>query len=58
MEGAVMNTTTTLDIADLPKDYHGLVMNFMPKAIHDKVDYQNTMEIIDALVGHKLTDDQ
>ena len=58
MEGAVMNTTTTLVFADMPKDYQGLVMNFMPKAIHDKVDYENTVEIIDALVGHELTDEQ
>ena len=38
---------------------HGLVLiKFMPKAIHDKIDYENTMEVIDALAGHKLTDQQ
>lgn len=58
MEGAVMNTTATLVFADMPKDYQGLAVNFMPKAIHDKVDYDNTMEIIDALVGHQLTGEQ
>ena len=54
-EGAVMKTTTTLEFADMPKDYQGLVMNFMPKAIHDKIDYENTMEVIDALAGYELT---
>jgi HTH-type transcriptional regulator/antitoxin HigA len=58
MEGAAMNTTTTLIFAEMPKDYPGLVMNFMPKAIHDNVDYENTLEVIDTLVGHELTDEQ
>ena len=53
-----MNTTTTLIFAEMPKDYPGLVMNFMPKAIHDNVDYENTLEVIDTLVGHELTDEQ
>jgi HTH-type transcriptional regulator / antitoxin HigA len=30
----------------------------MPRVINDKVDYQNTVAIIDALAGHKLTKDQ
>ena len=53
-----MNTASRLNFAGMPKDYHGLVMTFMPKAIHDNVDYENTMEVIDALAGHKLTDEQ
>lgn len=53
-----MNVTTTLVFAELPKDYQGLVLMFMPKAIHDQIDYANTMEVIDALAGHKLTDEQ
>ncbi len=53
-----MNTTNAMAFTDMPKDYHGLVLMFMPKAIHDKIDYENTMEVIDALAGHKLADAQ
>ena len=49
---------TAMDFEKMPKDYQGLVMMFMPKAIHDKIDYDNTVEIIDGLVGHELSDDQ
>jgi HTH-type transcriptional regulator/antitoxin HigA len=53
-----MKTVSKLVYADMPKDYHGLVMMFMPRAVHDKIDYENTMEVINALAGHKLTDAQ
>ena len=53
-----MNTKATTTFADLPKDYGALVMMFMPRAIHDEVDYENTVEVIDALAGHDLTDGQ
>ena len=44
--------------ADLPRDYNSLVAVFPPRTIHDEVDLANTMELIDALAGHKLSDDQ
>jgi len=44
--------------ADLPKNYRGLVAILPPRTIHDAVDLANTMELIDALAGHALTDDQ
>jgi HTH-type transcriptional regulator/antitoxin HigA len=50
--------TATLDFKKMPTTYQGLVMMFMPKAIHDEIDYENTVEVIDALVGHALSDEQ
>ena len=45
-------------LARLPSDYAGLVAMFPPRPIHDGVDYANTMEIVMAMAGHKLTRDQ
>ncbi len=53
-----MKTKTKMTFSQMPKNYHGLVLKFMPKAIHDKIDYDNTMEVIDTLAGHDLTDEQ
>jgi HTH-type transcriptional regulator/antitoxin HigA len=53
-----MKTAAVLQFKKMPKDYHGLVMMFMPKAIHDEIDYENTVEVIDALVGNMLSDEQ
>jgi HTH-type transcriptional regulator / antitoxin HigA len=53
-----MKTKSGMMFKNLPKDYAGLVMMFMPRAIHDQVDYDNTIEVIDLLAGHDLTDDQ
>jgi len=53
-----MKTAPALAFKTMPKDYHGLVMMFMPKAIHDQVDYDNTLEVINALAGHNLSDQQ
>jgi HTH-type transcriptional regulator/antitoxin HigA len=50
--------TTTLTFARLPKTYSGLVALHMPRPIHDKVAYDNAVEIIHALAGHKLNHDQ
>jgi HTH-type transcriptional regulator/antitoxin HigA len=58
MEGAAMKTSTVMDFEKMPKDYKGLVMMFMPKAIHDEIDYENTVEVIDGLVGHELSGEQ
>ena len=53
-----MKTTNAMTFKNMPKDYQGLVMMFMPKAIHDQIDYENTVEVIDALAGHELSDEQ
>jgi antitoxin component HigA of HigAB toxin-antitoxin module len=42
----------------LPKTYSGLVALHLPRPIHDKVAYDNAVEVIHALAGHKLNHDQ
>ena len=49
---------TQIELSHLPTTYSELVAFHLPRPIHDKVSYQNTVEIIDALAGHKLTQDQ
>jgi HTH-type transcriptional regulator/antitoxin HigA len=44
--------------AELPTRYAELVAMNMPRPIHDRVAYDNTVEVIDALAGHKLNSDQ
>jgi HTH-type transcriptional regulator/antitoxin HigA len=53
-----MKTAAAIDFEKTPKDYQGLVMMFMPKSIHDEIDYENTVEVIDRLAGHELSDEQ
>jgi HTH-type transcriptional regulator/antitoxin HigA len=50
--------TATLNFTRLPKTYTGLVALHMPRPIHDKVAYDNAVEIVHALAGHKLNHDQ
>ena len=49
---------TTLTFARLPKSYSSLVALHMPRPIHDKVAYDNAVEVVHALAGHKLNHDQ
>lgn len=42
----------------LPKTYSDLVALLAPRPIHDKVSYENTVAIVDALAGHDLNADQ
>lgn len=42
----------------LPKAYADLVALHAPRPIHDKVAYENAVEIVDALAGHTLNADQ
>ena len=51
-------TTSIARLADLPACYAELVALHMPRPIHDRVAYDNTVEVIDALAGHKLNADQ
>lgn len=50
--------SSSLPFSRLPKTYSGLVGLHMPRPIHDKVAYDNAVEIIRALAGHKLNHDQ
>ena len=51
-------TPTKIEFAHLPKDYTGLCQLFMPRTIHDKLDFENVTEVTDAMAGFKLTADQ
>ena len=54
-----MKTPTKITLpAKLPTGYADLVALHMPRPIHDRVAYDNTVEVIDALAGHKLNADQ
>ena len=44
-----MKTKTKISFADLPKDYTGLCRRFLPRRIHDAVDYANVSEVADAM---------
>ena len=50
--------SAAFNFARLPKTYSGLVALHMPRPIHDKVAYENAVEVVHALAGHKLNHDQ
>src|SRR6266542_3599821 len=45
-----MKIRTKLRFQDLPKDYAALCWVFLPRPIHDAVDYANVVEVTDAMV--------
>src|SRR5437016_9944778 len=45
-----MKTKTKLRFQDLPKSYEALCRVFLPRPIHDAVDYANVVEVTDAMV--------
>jgi HTH-type transcriptional regulator/antitoxin HigA len=49
---------TKLTFKAMPKSYQGLLLLHMLRPIHDKIDYTNALEVLDALAGHNLTVDQ
>ena len=55
-----MNTKHTQSFHAMPKDYAGLCGVFLPRPIHDKVGYENTVEIADVFAGFEseMTADQ
>ncbi len=44
-----MKPKTKLRFQDLPKDYASLCRVFLPRPIHDAVDYANVVEVTDAM---------
>ena len=44
--------------ARLPRTYSGLVALHMPRPIHDRVAYENAVEVVQSLAGHTLNHDQ
>jgi len=47
-----------LDFKSLPKDYTDLLKMHMLRPLHDKVAYDNALEVLDAMAGHKLNGEQ
>jgi HTH-type transcriptional regulator / antitoxin HigA len=42
----------------IPETYNNLVRAWVPRAIHDKVEFNNASEILDAMAGFDLNGDQ
>ena len=55
-----MKTKNTYNFGLMPKDYAGLCRVFLPRPIHDKVGYENTVKIADVFAGFedRMTKDQ
>jgi len=53
-----MKTKSKLSFSNLPTTFVGLIKLHPPRPIHDDVGYKNTVEMVDALAGHKLNRDQ
>lgn len=51
METELMKTNQLTSFSDLPKSYSKLCETFLPRPIHDRVGYENTVEVADKLAG-------
>lgn len=43
---------------DIPESYAELVGLFMPRPLHDEVDYRNALAVLDAMAGFAMNADQ
>ena len=50
--------TRTLTHDDIPDSYAELVGLFMPRPLHDEVDYHNALAVLDAMAGFDMNADQ
>jgi len=50
--------TRTLTHDDIPETYAELVGLFMPRPLHDEVDYRNALGVLDAMAGFEMNADQ
>jgi HTH-type transcriptional regulator/antitoxin HigA len=50
--------TKTLTRDKIPARYAELVDLFMPRPLHDDVDYRNALAVLDAMAGFKMNADQ
>ncbi len=50
--------TKTLAHDDIPESYAELVGLFMPRPLHDDVDYRNALAVLDAMAGFEMNADQ
>jgi HTH-type transcriptional regulator / antitoxin HigA len=48
----------TLTHDDIPDRYSELVGLFMPRPLHDEVDYRNALAVLDAMAGFEMNADQ
>ena len=48
----------TLKRGKVPKTYAELVGLFMPRPLHDEVDYRNALQVLDAMAGFEMNADQ
>ena len=53
-----MKTNSKVPFGKLPKTYDKLIKFHVPRPIHDEVGYKNTVEVIDALAGQQINEDQ
>src|SRR5271169_5741563 len=53
-----MKTPSKLSFSRLPKTYDKLIKFHVPRPIHDEVGYKNTVEVVDALAGQQVNEDQ
>lgn len=55
-----MKTKDGYNFSSMPKDYASLCRVFLPRPIHDKVGYENTVRIADMFAGFedRMTQDQ
>jgi len=44
-------TGKSLRFSELPKEYRPLCDLYLPRPIHDKVGYENALEIVEAMAG-------
>jgi HTH-type transcriptional regulator/antitoxin HigA len=42
----------------LPKDYKGLLARQMLRPLHDRIDHENALEILESMAGYELNRDQ
>ena len=53
-----MKTSSKVSFGKLPKTYDKLIKFHVPRPIHDEVGYQNAVEVVDALAGQQVNEDQ
>jgi len=57
MKARIMKTKS-LRPEEIPRTYSELVSLFMPRPLHDDVDYRNALVVLDAMAGFKMNADQ
>jgi hypothetical protein len=53
VEETAMRTNARFRFKDLPPDYESLCGLFLPRPIHDEIDYANVTEISDVMAVHQ-----